>query len=86
MIGCVGDGQLSRSLDAAAGPFAAYAGAYEFDGEILITRADSASGPEYLTDQKRRIRFDSDTGMVVTPLNTVLGHAAGLALTWVRLA
>ena len=86
MIACVGDGQLDRRSDTRARPFAAYAGAYEFDGQILITHADSASSPEYLTDQKRRIRFDGDTSMVVIPINAVLGHGSGLALTWLRLS
>lgn len=63
--------------------FIAYTGTYTFDGVELITRADTASAPELLADQIRRIRFESTTRMVVEAISGVTGQR-GTEVVWER--
>lgn len=84
MIGAVGDGRLSLPSNAPSRAFAAYSGKYRFNGEELVTTADSASSPELLTEQVRHISFESPTRMVASPVNTVLGRTGSLKLVWER--
>ena len=55
--------------------FIAYTGSYHFDGVELVTQADDASRPELITEQIRRIRFESAGRMVVVPVSGVSGHS-----------
>jgi hypothetical protein len=64
--------------------FAAYCGAYSFDGTKLVTKVDGASGPDLLEDQVRQIRFDTPTRMTVIPVSRLFDRGAGLELVWER--
>ena len=83
MLAAVIDGRAELPADIEARFFVAYSGAYRFDGEQLVTQADSASSSSLLADQVRRIRFVSATRMVVTPISGVPGQT-GTELTWER--
>ena len=83
MLGGVADGRAELPPDLESRFFVAYSGAYRFDGEQLVTQADSASSPSLLADQVRRVRFVSATRMVVTPISGVPGQT-GTELTWER--
>jgi hypothetical protein len=84
MIGAVGDGRLSLPPNDASWAFAAYSGRYTFDGTELVTSVDGSSSPDLAGQQIRHIRFESPTRMAITPMNEVLGVAAGLKLVWER--
>lgn len=64
--------------------FSGYAGRYTFDGEILTVMVDAASDPTAPLEQVRRISFDGPDRYVAMPTMRVLGHDAGLRLTWRR--
>lgn len=66
--------------------FSGYAGRYAFDGGILTVTVDAASDPALPVQQVRRIHFDGPDRYVATPTMRVLGHDAGLRLTWERVA
>jgi Lipocalin-like domain len=84
MIVAVTDGRLSLPSDVPSRAFVAYSGRYTFDGNVLVTNADSASSPDLVGQQIRHIRFESPTRMVATPKNKVLGRDVGLKLVWER--
>jgi hypothetical protein len=84
MIVAVTDGRLSPPPDVPSRAFIAYSGRYTFDGNALVTTADSASSPDLFGQQIRHIRFESSTRMVATPKNKVLGRDVGLQLVWER--
>lgn len=69
---------------AAKRAFAAYCGAYTFDGTKLVTHVDGASGPDMLEDQVRQIRFDTPTRMTVIPASRLFDQGADLELVWER--
>jgi hypothetical protein len=52
--------------------FVAYCGNYTFDGTKLVTRADSASGPELIEDQVRHIQFDGPRRMTACRVRACL--------------
>ena len=83
MLAAVVDGRTEQPPGIEPRFFAAYSGSYRFDGEQLVTQADSASSPSLLADQIRRIRFASTTRMVATPISGVAGQT-GTEFTWER--
>lgn len=81
--------EAERMIVAVARPdepalFSGYAGRYRFDGETLTVLVDAASDPSAPIEQVRRIHFEGPDLYVATPTMPVLGHAAGLRLTWER--
>jgi hypothetical protein len=84
MAAVVADGRVSLPPDAQPRLFVAYTGAYRFDGEALVTRADDASRPELIVEQVRRIRFESPTRLVAIPVSGVPGRS-GIELVWERI-
>ena len=83
MLGAVVDGRADLPSGIESRFFVAYSGTYRFDGNQLVTQADSASSPSLLVDQVRRIRFVSATQMIATPISGVPGQT-GTELTWER--
>src|SRR5690242_14192876 len=77
MVEIVADGRVSLPPDAPPRLFIAYTGAYRFDGETLVTRADDASRPELIVEQVRRIRFESPNRIVAIPVSGVPGGGSG---------
>jgi hypothetical protein len=77
----VGDGRRD-----VAGPraFNAYAGRYDFDGEMLVIRVDAASSPELMADQIRRLIFETPDRYVAVPMTPFFGIGSGLKHTWQR--
>ena len=63
--------------------FAAYTGTYQFDGEVLVTKADDASRPELIVEQVRRVRFDGPNRIMVVPTSGMLGYN-GINVVWER--
>jgi len=84
MAAVVADGRVSLPPDAPPRLFVAYAGAYRFDGEVLVTRADDASKPQLIVEQVRRMRFESPTRLVAIPISGVPGRS-GMELVWERI-
>jgi hypothetical protein len=84
MLAAVVDGRSEPPSDMKSRFFVAYSGTYRFDGEQIVTQADSASSPSLLADQVRHIRFVSNTRMVATPVSG-LPSQTGTELTWERL-
>jgi hypothetical protein len=84
MAAVVADGRVSLPPDAPPRLFVAYTGAYRFDEEMLVTRADDASNPELIIEQVRRIRFESPTRVVAIPVSGVPGRS-GIELLWERI-
>jgi hypothetical protein len=80
-MACDGSARLPTAAKRA---FAAYCGAYTFDGTKLVTHVDGASGPDLLDDQVRQIRFDTPTRMTVIPVSRLFDRRAGLELVWER--
>ncbi len=83
MMAAVVDGRTEQPPGIEPRFFAAYSGTYRFDGEQLVTQADSASNPSLLSDQVRHIRFVSATRMIATPISGVTGQT-GTEFTWER--
>lgn len=82
--------EAERMLVAVARPdepalFTGYAGRYSFDGETLTVLVDAASDIASPVKQVRRIHFDGPDRYVASPTMRVLGHDAGLRLTWERI-
>lgn len=82
MLGAVTDGRVSLPPTSSRF-FIAYTGTYTFDGTELVTRADTASTPDLLVDQIRRIRFESTTRMVMEAVSGVAGQR-GTEVVWER--
>lgn len=85
MVGMVADGRPAMPPDAPQRAFFSYTGAYQFDGETLITRVDGASSPDGFADQVRRVTFQGPSRIVVVPLSRVLDRSSGLELIWERI-
>jgi len=85
MMVAVCDGSSTLPAEAAQRAFVCYIGSYQFDGEMLIVQVDSASSPEFLADQVRRIRFEHPDRYVALPLSAD-GRNSGLRLTWERIS
>lgn len=85
MLGTVADGRPAMPSDLPQRAFFSYTGAYQFDGETLITRVDGASSPDGFADQVRRITFQGPDRIVVVPLSRVLDRSSGLELVWERI-
>ena len=85
LIATAADGRPSLPPDTPGRAFACYTGRYTFDGTTLTTSVDAASSPDMLADQVRRIRFESETRMVVEPVTRLFDHGAGLELVWQRM-
>ena len=85
MLGAVTDGRVSLPPTSPSRFFIAYTGTYTFDGTELVTRADTASNPDLLVDQIRRIRFESATRMVMEAISGVAGQG-GTEVVWERVA
>ena len=83
MMAAVVDGRAELPPGIESRFFVAYSGTYRFEGDQLVTQADSASSPSLLADQVRRIRFVSATRMIATPISGVPGQT-GTELTWER--
>jgi Lipocalin-like domain len=83
MVGAIGDSEASLPNEAAARFFAAYTGTYQFDGEVLVTKADDASKPELIVEQVRRVRFDGPNRIMVVPTSGMLGYN-GINVVWER--
>lgn len=83
MIGVIGDARASLPAEASARFFAAYTGTYQFDGEVLVTKADDASKPELIVEQVRRVRFDSPNRITVVPTSGLPGYN-GINVVWER--
>jgi Lipocalin-like domain len=83
MVGAIGDARASLPTDAAMRFFAAYTGAYQFDGEVLVTNADDASKSELIVEQVRRVRFDGPNRIMVVPTSGMLGYN-GINVVWER--
>jgi hypothetical protein len=83
MLGAVTDGRVSLPPTSPSRFFIAYTGTYTFDGIELVTRADTASTPDLLVDQIRRIRFESTTRMVMEAVSGVAGQG-GTEAVWER--
>lgn len=84
MAGMVADGRPAVPPNTSQRAFFSYTGAYQFDGETLVTRVDGASSPDGFADQVRRITFQGPNRIMVVPLSRVLGHSSGLELIWER--
>ncbi len=85
MIGTVADGRPAMPPDTPQRAFFSYTGAYQFDGETLITRVDGASSLDGFADQVRRITFQGPDHIIVVPLSRVLDRSSGLELIWQRI-
>jgi Lipocalin-like domain len=83
MVGCIGDARASLPAEASARFFAAYTGTYQFDGELLVTKADDASKPELIVEQVRRVRFDGPDRIMVVPTSGMPGYN-GINVLWER--
>lgn len=66
--------------------FSGYAGRYTFDGATIMVIVDAASDTTAPVEQVRHIRFDGPDRYEARPTMPVLGHDAGLRLTWERVA
>ncbi|MGK7866520.1 lipocalin-like domain-containing protein [Falsiroseomonas sp. E2-1-a20] len=77
----LGDGRRDAPAPRA---FNAYAGRYDFDGETLVIHVDSASSPESMTKQVRRLIFETPDRYVAVPLTPFFGIGSGLKHTWQR--
>ncbi len=84
MLGAVADGRPAMPPDAPQRAFFSYTGAYQFDGETLITRVDGASSPDGFADQVRQITFQGPDRIAVVPHSRVLDRSSGLQLIWQR--
>ena len=84
MLGALVDGRTELPPDVESRLFVAYSGTYRFDGDQLVTQADSASSSSLLTDQVRRIRLMSGNRMVATPISGVSGQT-GTEFIWERI-
>jgi hypothetical protein len=63
-----------------------YCGAFEFDGDTLITHVDGASRPDWLgTEQLRTVRFDGALLILTPPPRIIDGTTQRRTLTWERL-
>ena len=83
MVGAIGDARASLPTETAMRFFAAYTGTYQFDGEVLVTKADDASKPELIVEQVRRVRFEGPNGIIVVPTSGMLGYN-GINVVWER--
>jgi hypothetical protein len=83
MVGIIGDARASVPAEGPPRPFVAYTGAYHFDGELLITKADDASRPELIVEQVRRVQFDGHNRIRVVPTSGVPGYN-GVNTVWER--
>jgi hypothetical protein len=85
MVGIIGDARTSLPTEAAARFFVAYTGTYQFDGEVLVTKADDASRPELIVEQVRRVRFDGPNRFTAIPVSGIPGYS-GVNVVWDRLS
>lgn len=83
MVGAIGDSSVSLPKEAAARFFAAYTSTYQFDGEVLVTKADDASKPALIVEQVRRVRFDGPNRITVVPTSGMLDNN-GINVVWER--
>ena len=63
-----------------------YCGAYEFDGEQLVTRVDASANPDWIgTDQIRDVSFDNEV-LILRPVKNSGPVSNGQrVLHWIRL-
>jgi hypothetical protein len=83
MVGAIGDARASMPAEGSARFFIAYTGSYQFDGEVLVTKADDASKPELIVEQVRRVQFDGPDRIIVVPTAGMRGYN-GVKVVWER--
>ena len=77
----LGDGRRQAPSPRA---FNSYAGSYVFDGETLVIRVDSASSPDLMDQQIRRLIFETPDRYVAVPMTPFFGIGSGVKHSWQR--
>lgn len=67
VIGAIGDGSPPVGGGQPALSYFSYTGPYRLEGDLLIVETDAASTPTLLSTQTRKIRFEGDDRMVLSP-------------------
>jgi hypothetical protein len=67
MMGAIGDARAPAAPGEPPRRYASYTGAWRIEGDRIVVTPDAATGPDLMSEQVRRFRFEGASRLVLVP-------------------